>query len=93
MTYDPLKEMQEIRNQLSYSKRIGFLLGAGTSKAIGISDINQLTSKVSTGLSAELQNCITKIKACLGNPECNIEDIFAMPPQRIPLLKLELKIV
>ncbi len=76
MTYDPLREMQEIRNQLSYSKRIGFLLGAGTSKSIGISDINQLTSKVSEELSTELKECISKVKTCLGNPECNVEDIL-----------------
>ena len=76
MTYDPLKEMQEIRNQLSYSKRIGFLLGAGTSKSIGISDTNQLTTTISKALSAELQEDITKIKTCLNNPKCNIEDIL-----------------
>jgi NAD-dependent SIR2 family protein deacetylase len=37
MLHDPLKEINEVRNQLSYSKRIGFFLGAGTSKSIGIS--------------------------------------------------------
>jgi len=37
-THDPLRELIEIRNQLSYTKRLGFLFGAGTSKAMGISD-------------------------------------------------------
>lgn len=76
MVYDPIIEMQEIRNQLSYSKRIGFLLGAGTSKTIGISDINQLTTNVIEKLPSELQEDIKKVKACLGKPECNIEDLL-----------------
>ena len=31
-THDPIRELSEIREQLSYTKRIGFLFGAGTSK-------------------------------------------------------------
>ena len=50
--HDPLRELTEIRNQLSYSKRIGFLFGAGTSKAMGISDISGLTRQVEEKLNA-----------------------------------------
>ena len=46
ISHDPLIELDELRNQLSYSKRLGFLFGAGTSKALGISDIVELTTKV-----------------------------------------------
>ena len=53
--HDPLRELTEIRNQLSYSKRIGFLFGAGTSKAMGISDISGLTRQVEEKLNATLK--------------------------------------
>lgn len=76
MKYDPIREMQEIRNQLSYSKRIGFLLGAGTSKSIGISDINQLTSKVLAALDSKYRTDIDGVKKCLSEPQCTIEDIL-----------------
>lgn len=52
-THDPLRELSEIREQLSYTKRIGFLFGAGTSKAIGLPDIADLTSLIEEELSAE----------------------------------------
>lgn len=76
MAYDPFKEMQETRNQLSYSKRIGFLLGAGTSKAIGISDINELTAKVINRLSPDSNKRAQAVKDCLGDPNCNLEQIL-----------------
>ena len=59
--HDPKTELLEIRNQLSYSKRIGFLFGAGTSKAMGMSDISALTTKVESGLGAAKKEFI-KIK-------------------------------
>lgn len=37
------KEIRELRNQLSYSKNIGFFFGAGTSCSVGIPNIKQLT--------------------------------------------------
>lgn len=76
VTHDPVKEINEIRNQLSYSKRIGFFLGAGTSKAIGISDITELTVKVEGALSASSKDDFNKIKKGLQNGCCNIEDIL-----------------
>ena len=48
---DLKRELNELRNQLSYSKRMGFFLGSGTSKAIGISDTATLTKKVKDHLS------------------------------------------
>jgi len=76
MTYDPIKEMQEIRNQFSYSKRIGFLLGAGTSKSIGLSDLTQLTTKVIGALSPTNKELIDKTNTCLEKPDCNLEEIL-----------------
>lgn len=55
------KELNELRNQLSYSKRMGFFLGSGTSKAIGISDITTLTQKVKDGLSGDDKKVFEKL--------------------------------
>lgn len=44
--FDPTKEMSELENQLSLSKRIGFFFGAGTSMALGIPGIQKLTEQV-----------------------------------------------
>ncbi|MCH7963317.1 MAG: SIR2 family protein [Bacteroidetes bacterium] len=55
------KELNELRNQLSYSKRMGFFLGSGTSKAIGISDIKTLTQKVKDKLSLDEKTIYEKL--------------------------------
>ncbi len=41
--FNVIREIQELKNQLSYSKNIGFLFGAGTSTALGIPNISDLT--------------------------------------------------
>lgn len=46
INFDPTKEMCELENQLSLSKRIGFFFGAGTSMALGIPGIQILTTQV-----------------------------------------------
>ncbi|MEO0507174.1 MAG: SIR2 family protein [Bacteroidota bacterium] len=73
--HDPLRELTEIRNQLSYSKRIGFLFGAGTSKAMGISDISGLTRQVEEKLNATLKPKFEIIKGQL-DKENHIEAIL-----------------
>jgi len=60
--HDPSIELNELRNQLSYSKRIGFFLGAGTSKAVGISDIKSLTDAVETKLAGTAKKNFLKLK-------------------------------
>jgi hypothetical protein len=60
--HDPLRELIEIRNQLSYAKRLGFLFGAGTSKSMGISDIKALTAKIEDKLSSDQKPIFFKIK-------------------------------
>jgi len=74
--HDPLRELMEIRNQLSYSKRIGFLFGAGTSKAMGISDISGLTKQVEEKLNGTLKPKFDIIKGQLNKGSQHIEAIL-----------------
>lgn len=75
-----LKEIDELINQLSVSKRIGFFLGAGTSKALGLPDIYSLTKNVEKNLKEEYKDkyCTVKdnLKASMGNDNITIEDIL-----------------
>src|SRR5690606_30290167 len=75
-THDPLRELIEIRNQLSYTKRLGFLFGAGTSKAMGISDITTLTKKIEDSISDPTKALYSKIKNDLDVVTQHIEDII-----------------
>lgn len=77
--HDPKKELDEIRNQLSYSKRLGLFFGAGTSKSIGMSDINSLTANVEASLKGIDKDNFGKVKSCLPDDVCknkNIEEIL-----------------
>ena len=78
--FDLSKEIIELKKQLSYSKNIGFFLGAGTSCAFGIPDITELTNNVGNILKGKSTEIFEKIKGDL-NPEdlghiINIEDIL-----------------
>lgn len=74
------KEINELKTQLSYSKNIGFFFGAGTSKALGIPDISELTSGVEAELKGDLLKNYNIIKADLATRIAgrvvNIEDIL-----------------
>ena len=77
--YDLRKELNEVRNQLSYSKRLGLFFGAGTSKSIGLSDISTLTSAVEENLDGANKENYEKVKDCLLGDVCKyqtIEDIL-----------------
>lgn len=78
--HDPLKEVCELRNQLSYTKRIGFLFGSGTSKALNISDIKELTKKIKEKLNDVEKNIFDKVQDSLQENdkkrEINIEEIL-----------------
>ncbi|MCC8427084.1 SIR2 family protein [Mucilaginibacter sp. UR6-11] len=74
--HDPLRELTEIRNQLSYTKRLGFLFGAGTSKAMGISDITALTKKIEDSLKAPHKDFFLTIKGSLDKDQQHIEAIL-----------------
>jgi hypothetical protein len=74
--HNPLRELTEIRNQLSYSKKIGFLFGAGTSKAMGISDISGLTKQVEKNINTSLKPKLDQVKSHLNADEQHIEAIL-----------------
>lgn len=68
--------VREILEQLTSEKRkLGFLMGAGTSMAVGLPGIDALTSKVDGKLSPEEKKIITTIKSGIPNSP-NIEKIL-----------------
>jgi hypothetical protein len=75
-----IREIQELKNQLSYSKNVGFFFGAGTSTALGIPNIAQLTSGVEDLLTGDLATNFSTIKKDLEttfpDKTINIEDIL-----------------
>lgn len=50
---DVVKEIKELKNQLAYSKNIGFFFGAGTSCALKIPNIAMLTAGIEKNLKAD----------------------------------------
>ena len=77
---DVLREIRELKNHLSYSKNIGFFFGAGTSCALGIPNIAQLTLDVEATLKDDMVKTFRIIKddlkALIKEREVNIEDIL-----------------
>ncbi len=74
--HDPIRELSEIRNQLSYTKRLGFLFGAGTSKSMGIPDIATLTNNVEDALNGDEKSNYQTIKKSLDKDSQHIEAIL-----------------
>ncbi|MBB5371324.1 MULTISPECIES: SIR2 family protein [unclassified Janthinobacterium] len=74
-----VKEIRELKSQFSYTKRIGFFLGAGTSCALGLPNIAQLTNQVEASLvGASLttfQNVKTDLQSKISGA-VSIEDIL-----------------
>ena len=79
-TIDVLREIRELKNHLSYSKNIGFFFGAGTSCALGIPDILQLTRDVEATLdggAAKTFGIVKEdLKTLIHGRDVNIEDIL-----------------
>ena len=75
-----IKEIQELKNQLSYSKNVGFFFGAGTSAALGIPNISQLTESVEKSLTGDFTKNFELVKkdieTILTDRDVNIEDIL-----------------
>ncbi|MCK4947536.1 MAG: SIR2 family protein [Candidatus Aureabacteria bacterium] len=75
-----VREIRELKNQLSYSKKYSFFFGAGTSCALGIPNIATLTTEVEKALKDNSLNYFKKIKEDLTStyPDkiINIEDIL-----------------
>lgn len=77
---DVLREIRELKTQLSYSKNIGFFFGAGTSCALGLPDIAALTSDVEALLESKARKTLETIKGDLSTliqgRDVNIEDVL-----------------
>jgi hypothetical protein len=75
-----VREIRELKNHLSYSKNIGFFFGAGTSCALGIPNVEQLTDGIEKVLTDDYLKNFGLIKTDLGthstNRKVNIEDIL-----------------
>ena len=78
--FNVIKEIQELRNQLSYSKNIGFFFGAGTSTALGIPNISELTRSIEKSITGDILKSFQIIKkdleTTLPDRKINIEDIL-----------------
>ena len=77
--FDVLKEINEIRTQLSFSKRMSFFLGAGTSMALGIPGIVGLTNQVYEQLQNDQKDAYKKVREDLAtesSAEPTIEHIL-----------------
>jgi len=75
-----VREVRELKNHLSYSKNIGFFFGAGTSCALGIPNVEQLTDEIEAALKGNHKTNFDLIKADLKTAvapkKVNIEDIL-----------------
>ena len=78
--FNLVREVRELKNQLSYSKKYGFFFGAGTSCALGVPNIATLTTEVEGDLKDDFLSYFRKTKEDLSStyPEktINIEDIL-----------------
>lgn len=75
-----VREIRELKNHLSYSKNIGFFFGAGTSCALKIPNVEQLTDGIETALIDDFKTNFDLIKtdltAAVAPRKVNIEDIL-----------------
>lgn len=76
-----IREIRELKTHLSYSKNIGFFFGAGTSCALGIPNVEQLTKGIENKLKGDCLKNFKLIKAdvetIIKNRSANIEDILS----------------
>jgi hypothetical protein len=63
--HDVVREIMELKSQLSSAKRIGFFFGAGTSMSMGIPGITELTEQAIASLSDDEKIKIEKIITCM----------------------------
>ncbi|AZI69766.1 SIR2 family protein [Cloacibacterium normanense] len=75
-----IREVRELKTHLSYSKNIGFFFGAGTSCALKIPNVEQLTKGIEAELKDENKaNFIAikeDLKTIITDRNVNIEDIL-----------------
>lgn len=66
-----VREARELKSQLSYSKNIGFFMGAGTSCALGLPNIAQLTIDIEASL---LEKSLVPFKIVKDDLESKLSD-------------------
>lgn len=75
-----IREIRELKTHLSYSKNIGFFFGAGTSCALGIPNVEQLTTGIEAKLTgdflANFKLVKTDLETIITDRKVNIEDIL-----------------
>ena len=75
-----IREVRELKTHLSYSKNIGFFFGAGTSCALGIPNVEQLTTGIEAKLTDEhltnFQLVKSDLETIITTRSVNIEDIL-----------------
>jgi hypothetical protein len=78
--FSVIREINEIKNQISYSKNMGFFFGAGSSAALGIPNVSQLTESIEKSLAGDYLKYFNEIKRDLesnySGKKINIEDIL-----------------
>jgi hypothetical protein len=74
------KEVKELKTQLAYAKNIGFFFGAGTSCALNIPNVEQLTNSINIALTGDFKAHFDLIKndvaTSVSPRKPNIEDIL-----------------
>jgi hypothetical protein len=75
-----IREIRELKTHLSYSKNIGFFFGAGTSCALKIPNVEQLTTGIEDKLVGDFKTNFALVKLDLKSSittrNVNIEDIL-----------------
>ncbi len=75
-----IREVRELKTHLSYSKNVGFFFGAGTSCALKIPNVEQLTTGIEAKLTGDFLANFIIVKADLETAiierKVNIEDIL-----------------
>lgn len=76
LTYDPLQEALELREQLASDRRqVAFLFGAGTSQSMGIDGIVPLTRKIQSDIKDPEKSHYERILKELG-PDATVEGVL-----------------
>jgi hypothetical protein len=75
-----IREVRELKTHLSYSKNVGFFFGAGTSCALKIPNVEQLTTGIEAKLTgdflANFKIVKTDLETEITDRKVNIEDIL-----------------
>ncbi len=74
------REIRELKNHLAYSKNIGFFFGAGTSCALNIPNVEQLTNGIEAELTGDFKTHFDLVRndvaTSIAPRAANIEDIL-----------------